>query len=296
MIHVQSRRSFLRNSFALGCCAGMFPTVPSISLASAPTDKRLVVIILRGGMDGLDVVRPTGDSHFKDYRPNTFDEARLELDSFYSLHPSLQGLWDLWNQGELAVGQAVSTPYRNKRSHFDGQALLETGVLEAQLKGDSRSGWLNRALQLMPDTHSKTALGVGLDHFLILEGDADYSKWYPGRHIGMTPQSQRLLEHVSERDPLFHAALTKAIALSDGGAAFDTTHNNSMMTFGGENDGKLEQRMNARALALSTFTAKALSEETRLATFSLDGWDTHCLLYTSPSPRDGLLSRMPSSA
>ena len=58
------RRTFLTRSAALGCSLAASPLVTPVSLASAPGNGRLVVIILRGGMDGLDVVTPYGDPDF----------------------------------------------------------------------------------------------------------------------------------------------------------------------------------------------------------------------------------------
>ena len=120
------------------------------------------------------------------------------------------GLGELWKQGELAFGQAVSTPYRNKRSHFDGQDHLEAGFGDQSNRGADRSGWLNRALQAMPDVNLTTAFAVGTDYFQILQGSAQYSKWSPERHVGLSPQGMSLLEKISVDDPLFRDALAKA--------------------------------------------------------------------------------------
>ncbi len=62
---MQSRRAFLTRTLALGCSAAASPLVTPVTLADAPGENRLVVIILRGGMDGLDVVRPLGDRHLR---------------------------------------------------------------------------------------------------------------------------------------------------------------------------------------------------------------------------------------
>ena len=73
---MQSRRTFLTRSLALGCSAAASPLVTPVTFASAPTDNRLVVIVLRGAMDGLDVVRPVGDPNLRAYRPTlSTDEA-----------------------------------------------------------------------------------------------------------------------------------------------------------------------------------------------------------------------------
>ena len=89
-------------------------------MASAPGENRLVVLILRGALDGLDALRPVGDTAFKALRPSLSDGGTPLGDGFFALHPDLSGLAPLWQAGELAFVPATSTPYRDKRSHFDG--------------------------------------------------------------------------------------------------------------------------------------------------------------------------------
>lgn len=125
-----SRRRFLGASLALGCSAAASPFVTPVTLAVTPGDNRLVVIVLRGAMDGLDVVQPIGDRALAQHRKHlSTGEAggARDLDGFFMLHPELAGLMPLWQAGELSFAHAVSTPYRDKRSHFDGQDLLENG-------------------------------------------------------------------------------------------------------------------------------------------------------------------------
>ncbi len=63
-----SRRDFLARSGIVGCSLAASPLLTPVSFAAAPWDTRLVVIILRGGMDGLDVVQPYGDPAFSQLR------------------------------------------------------------------------------------------------------------------------------------------------------------------------------------------------------------------------------------
>ena len=124
------RRRFLKTGL-IGCSLAASPFVTPVSFASAPWDTRLVVILLRGGMDGLDVVQPYGDPAFNGLRKSlkfSRDSGAQDLDGFYALHQGLSGLMPLWQAGELSFAHAASTPYRNKRSHFDGQDLLEAGT------------------------------------------------------------------------------------------------------------------------------------------------------------------------
>ena len=90
-----SRRSLLFKSLALGCTAAASPFVTPVSFAAAPWDNRLVVILLRGGMDGLDVVRPVGDRDFVRHRGRNWGDKRekpIDLDGFFAAHPSINPL------------------------------------------------------------------------------------------------------------------------------------------------------------------------------------------------------------
>ena len=209
-----SRRSFLTRSAIIGCSAAASPLFSPVTFAAAPWDTRLVVIILRGGMDALDVVLPYGDP---DYAPsrgmlahNTITGS-TDLDGFFALTGGLAPLLPLWSRGDLGFVHAVSTPYRNKRSHFDGQDLLESGTATL---GQSRDGWLNRMLGQIPGTQATTAYAIGDGRLQVLSGPAPYSNWSPDARLTLSPQAIRLTEMVMEDDPAFHAAFSQALALS----------------------------------------------------------------------------------
>ncbi|MCZ7658374.1 MAG: hypothetical protein M5U07_11180 [Xanthobacteraceae bacterium] len=83
----QSRRVFLTRSLALGCSLAASPLVTPVTPASAPWPNRLVVIILRGGLDGLDAVRPVGAPEFAAWRAPLLQEPvpdATDLDGFFS--------------------------------------------------------------------------------------------------------------------------------------------------------------------------------------------------------------------
>jgi Uncharacterized protein conserved in bacteria len=126
-----SRRALLRGGLTLGCSAAAFPLTTRVTFAAAPGDDRLVVIVLRGALDGLAAFAPYGDRAFAGLRPTLAphpDRGAIDLDGRFALHPTLAPLAPLWERGELAAVHAVSTPYRDKRSHFDGQDVLENGI------------------------------------------------------------------------------------------------------------------------------------------------------------------------
>ena len=248
-----SRRDVLN---ALGCSAAAYPAMTRMTFAAAPTDNRLVVIILRGGMDGLDVVRPVGDPDFAAARPGLVGGAQ-DLDGFFALHAGLGPLMPLWQAGELAFAHAISTPYRDKRSHFDGQDMLEAGAGTAAPDPGLRDGWLNRLLDTMPDVTTHSAFAIGRENLRILAGDAPVANWYPGTQLRLGAAAQDLLVDLYADDPLFGDAAAEALELSG---------------MDGNGDGTRRDRPE---VAIARFAAARLRQDTRIASFSLSGWDTH---------------------
>jgi uncharacterized protein (DUF1501 family) len=253
-MNLLSRRDMLLRASALGCSLAASPLVTPLAFANAPWEGRLTVIILRGGMDGLDVVRPMGDPAFAALRPdlNAGDPA-LDLDGYFALHPSLGNLMPLWDRGELGFVHAVSTPYRDKRSHFDGQDLLEAGT--ATLGGGTRDGWLNRMLQEVPDLEADTAYAIGTSDLRVLEGAAPVANWAPEANLRLSPRALRLAALVMESDAPMHAALAEAEILAQSGA--ETARG-----------GRAHQQ-------IARFAATRLRGDARVVAFSLNGWDTH---------------------
>ena len=255
-----SRRRFLGQIGAVGCSAAASPLITPVVLASAPHDARLVVIILRGALDGLDAVQPYGDANLAGVRSIVSTGTKggaLDLDGFYALHAELTDLMPLWTSGELGFVHAVSTPYRNKRSHFDGQDFLENGGSSRDgVLTPAEDGWLNRLLPLIGGATETTAFSVGRERLRLISGDAPHSSWSPDAGLDLSPQAELLLEAIYQGDPLFRAAAEKASDLSQ---------TNEMVS----------PARAGRAEALAEFAAARLNEETRIAAFSLGGFDTH---------------------
>jgi len=252
-----------RRDLLLGACSvAAHPLFSTMTLAAAPWQPRLVVIILRGAMDGLHVVQPYTDPLLAAYRPTLPigpDSGMLDLDGRFGMHPRLGRLKPLWDSGELGFVHAVSTPYRDKRSHFDGQDLLEAGTAGDVGIAAQRGGWLNRFLQTVPGTVAETAFAVGSDELRVLAGAAPAMRWSPDVDVDLTPQMQQLLSHVYAPDPLFAAAASEGMALA---SVIDRKELPDLP--GG---GKREP--------LAAFAADRLLGETRIAAYSLTGWDTH---------------------
>lgn len=271
-----SRRRFLTQGTVLGCSLAASPLITPVTLAAAPWDRRLVVIILRGGMDGLDLLRPYGDPAFAGLRPSLGGgpeegsaAAGLDLDGFFALHPALAPLLPLWRQEELGFVHAVSTPYRDRRSHFDGQDLLEAGTVGL---GERRDGWLNRLLQQRSGLSARTAFAIGGGELHLLQGAAQVSDWSPDADLVLSPQAERLAGMLMQEDPLFAAALGEALELSRGEGAAPLAQGVSQEMA----DMAVPTPKPGRAhLKLAEFAAEQLRAETRIAAFSLNGWDTH---------------------
>ncbi|NNE53309.1 MAG: DUF1501 domain-containing protein [Sulfitobacter sp.] len=253
MRRLLTRREMLARAGVIGCSLAASPLITPMAFAKAPWDTRLVVIILRGGLDGLDAVRPVGDPAFAALRPKLNAEPGLDLDGYFALHPGLAPLMPLWRAGELGFVHAVSTPYRDKRSHFDGQDLLEAGT--DRLGGVVRDGWLNRMLQRVPGLEADTAYAIGNDALRVLEGEAPVAQWAPEANLRISPQALRLAEMVMEPDAALHAALSEALTLSQDSAE-------------DPRGGRAHQQ-------IARFAARRLRADARVAAFSLNGWDTH---------------------
>src|SRR4249919_4096752 len=141
-MHAPTRRELLLGSGALFAWAH----VPRLARAEG-RDPRLLVIVLRGALDGLGAVAPVGDPDWIGLRGDRAlvldgKTPALPLDSFFALNPAMPNLYRLYKLGEASIVHATATSYR-ERSHFDGQDVLESGIARP---GSSATGWLNRAL------------------------------------------------------------------------------------------------------------------------------------------------------
>ncbi len=274
-----TRRDLILRSAALGCSAAASPLLTPVSFASMPSDNRLVVIILRGAMDGLDVVQPMGDPAFRLARPDFQlgpEEGNHDLDGFFSMHRALEPLMPLWQAGDLGFVQAVSTPYRNKRSHFDGQDLLEAGTPDGTEGQAHTDGWLNRLLQNMPNARRETALAVGREEALILRGAAASVSWSPSARLALSDATSDLLGYLYRNDPLFDDAFQNAEFYSSllyGDFGSEEMADGEMAEMMQEMIDQSNQSNSVQSLA--SFAAERLRADARIASFSIGGWDTH---------------------
>lgn len=271
---LHTRRTFLTRSALIGCSLAASPLVTPVSFAAAPWDNRLVVIILRGGMDGLDAIQPVGDPGFAALRGSGRAADPIPLKGRFALHPALAPLLPLWQAEQLQFVHAVSTPYRDKRSHFDGQDLLEAGT-PSLAEQTSRDGWLNRMLQAVPGVTADTAYAIGTDTGMILKGAAPYGQWSPDSDLALSPQAIRLADLIMQDDPRFSAAFAQALSLAEAdGDGVAVTGGMEDMMASMQSDMRAARRGQGH-LRIAEFAAERLRDESRIATFSLNGWDTH---------------------
>jgi len=251
-----------RQTFGLFGGAALAAGLPTVSFASADTDKRLVVVLLRGAMDGLSAAPAWGDPDFERARNGMAQAEFIKLDSLFGLHANLTGFKTLHDGGELIVVHAVATPYRD-RSHFDGQNLLENG---SEKPYGLDTGWLNRALAGMPG--SGKPLGVALNSHmpLMLRGAAPVTSWAPS--LLPPPDGDtvmRLAALYGETDPV----LAKNFANAQGA--------NMIAAGSGAAGGDAARGVQRAFIQLMTAAAKFLSapDGERVAMVEIGGWDTH---------------------
>ncbi len=146
------RRMFLKSS-GLALVAGGFLPKVFVRMAEAGTTegcKVLVAIFQRGAVDGLNVLVPYAEKSYYDARPSiavprpgSAENAALDLDGFFGLHPSMAPLLPYFKDRSAAFVHAVGSPDAT-RSHFDAQDFMESGTPGVK---STRDGFLCRALE-----------------------------------------------------------------------------------------------------------------------------------------------------
>ena len=272
------RREFLK--FAV-LSSSSFLFFDGIGWAASTDDadknhKRLVVVFLRGAVDGLNVVVPYSDSAYYVSRPTIAiprpneNGGALRLDSHFGLHPAIGSMMPFWEKGTLAFVHASGSPDPS-RSHFDAQDYMETATPGLAKTPD---GWLNRLLGVLPGTRSSSeALSVGPTLPRILSGripaanlpltkagtrptpldrpeiQAAFDRLYTGND----PLSVAYREGEASRKKLL-AELTEEMQMADQGAP---------SPIGFADEAKNLGRLMARDPSL------------KVAFIALGGWDTH---------------------
>ena len=252
------RRSFLTGAAVLAILAPLAST--RAAFAAAPTDRRFVLVLLRGGLDGLHALPPHGDRDYRHLRPTLalLPDPALDLDGYFGLHPALGDLMPLYRAGELLFVPAAATRYRD-RSHFDGQNMLENGSGKPY---GAQDGWLNRAILGLNGGDRRLGLALGPSVPLILQGPAHVRSWSDSTLPAVDEDFLARITMVYQHDPLFAAAFRDA---QDGTKPVGTGD----MT--GE-PGREKPYVKAARVAADLLSRPG---GPRIAVLESQGWDTH---------------------
>ena len=247
-----TRRDFLKGTATTLFLAGF--NLPA--LATTSKKKNLVVIMLRGGMDGLCAVPVIGDKNFEKRRKSILIEDTIKLNSDFALHPRLIGFNKCWNDNTGTIVHAASIPY-TQRSHFEGQNLMESG---GRTPYQEKTGWVGRAMKLANLQGDGLALSLPMP--LLLRGIPKNNNYFPGR--GKLPR-ERTLELL--RSVYAESSEDELLEMMN----YIKKRKNEEMMGGTVRRGKRENKNLARQAA--TYLRK--SDGPRVAVFEVNGFDTH---------------------
>ena len=238
-----TRRDFIAGFASLSLLGAPIFNVRAAGMAK----KNLVVVMLRGGMDGLTAIQPN-DRRMEKVRPDILVQGVKKLTSDFNLHPRLRSFMSCWQEGKASVVHATSIPYQ-MRSHFDGQNLMESG---GHTPYADKTGWLGRGIEAA----ELGGLAISLPMPLILRGNHAPDNFYP---TWLTLPSGTDLD-------LIEQSYTDGSALADVMAKV-RARPVSMMQQIGNND----------AHELAVIAAQELQREDgpRVAVFDIGGFDTH---------------------
>jgi uncharacterized protein (DUF1501 family) len=277
-LHAASRRELLLASGVLFA----WMHLPKVARAEG-RDPRLLVVVLRGALDGLAAVAPVGDPDWIALRGD--NALRLDgaapgqrLDDFFALNPAMPNLYRLYRSSEASIVHAVASPYR-ERSHFDGQDVLESGLAAP---GAADTGWLNRALaatepvgRIVPaGSDGRGGIGkafaVGPITPLVVRGPAPVLSWTPPRLEPAADDTlMRLLDLYRHTDVEMARALEERIGLAAIARA------GGMDTAQTRPAGAAQVRAYFAESAGSAAKFMAQPDGPRVGALAFDGWDTH---------------------
>lgn len=228
-------------------------TTPLSAFAADPGKKKIIWVLLRGGMDSLHTVIPLSDPHLMQYRADIVQPIRdeiLPLDNGFGLHPSLSSVYEWYKQDQCIPVVAVASPYRS-RSHFDGQDFLESGYT----KIDHDSGWLARSLAL----YGGSGIAISRTLPISLRGYGAASTWLPSPFPEADDNLHDLLVDLYSDDPQLSKSLDKGLRTRE-----------SM-----ENSRSKAKKIRFEQLARICTEFMVKNPSTSCAMLELGGWDTH---------------------
>lgn len=232
---------------------------PGLSANAASADARLLVVLLRGGADGLHLLPPRGDAAYARLRSALAPQDARPLNGDFALHSSLAFAHTLYGRGQLLPVLAIAPPYR-QRSHFEAQDCLENGTASAS---GTSTGWLNRCAESL---RGSEALSVTAVMPLIMRGPGAVTTWSPPLPEDVNPILLQRLQPLYAADPRLSGAFARAL---DNAAGDATDNQGAGMAAGNARGGSLPQAMAAAAKFM------AATDGPRLGFVEDSGWDTH---------------------
>ena len=250
-----TRRDFLKGTATTLFLAGFNLPV----FASSNKKKNLVVIMLRGGMDGLTAVPIIGDKDFEKRRKDIVIENTIKLNSDFALHPRLSGFHEAWTENTGTIVHATSIPY-TQRSHFEGQNLMESG---GRIAYQEKTGWVGRAMKIANLKGDGLALSLPMP--LLLRGVPKNNNYYPADGQLPDDETLELLRSVyherSEEELIDMMNFIKKRKIED------------MMNV--NNYSSNSNKRNNNNLARQAAKALMQNNGPRVAVFEVNGFDTH---------------------
>lgn len=189
------RRDFLKSGTLASAALWMPHFLKSLDMPGvvAAKGRKLVIIQLSGGNDGLNTIIPVRNDVYYRERPRLAirQDKALRLTDEAGMHPTLSGLKSLWDDGSMAVLNSVGYPNPD-RSHFRSMDIWQSG---SPSDAYWQSGWLGRYL----DAHcaGRPVAALELDDTLSLALKGENAK-------GMALQDVKRL-YESTRSPYFSA-------------------------------------------------------------------------------------------
>ncbi len=157
-----SRRSFLKGVAGVAGAGVLTRTIgdafTQVSFGATTDPNVLVVLSLRGGADGLSLVVPHGDPGYATARRRIAvpTGSLLAKDATFGLHPKLEPLLPMWQNGSFGAVHAVGLPQPN-RSHFSAMEKVE----DADPGSPERRGWINRMIGQIGASAPQDAVQLG---------------------------------------------------------------------------------------------------------------------------------------
>ena len=274
MFEHPTRRDLLAGAAAFSAWAA----IPKLAVAAGSGDPRLVVVILRGGLDGLAAVAPIADPAYEEVRERFAleaggDHSGLPLDGSFALNPKLANLGSMYRDGEALFVHAAHTPYR-ERSHFEAQDVLENGTTSSAHYAD---GWLGRALAMLPvdDVVARRgAFAAASSTPLVLRGAKNVVTYLPAGFAAASADTRaRLLSLYEHTDPVLAEAMAAGLQLdrvTGGEVAMAAAVDEGMM-------GMQVRGPQREVVAAATAAGRAMSRDDgpRVGFLDMSGFDTH---------------------